>query len=78
MTAPIVVTLALIVVLGATGLLMLSSRLRSEIHLLLRSFDRAERTLVPLVVTVRTDRDRLAERLARLTDAGSETDPTRR
>ena len=53
-----------------------SSRLRHEIASLFRSFDRAERALVPLVATVQTDRDRLAARLARLTEPG--TDPTRR
>jgi hypothetical protein len=55
---------------------MLSARLRREIAELFRSFDRAERTLVPLVATVQTDRDRLVARLAQLTEPG--TDPTRR
>jgi hypothetical protein len=43
----------------------------------MRSFDTTERALVPLVAVVRTDRDRLAERLARLSDSGSGTDPFR-
>ena len=55
---------------------MLSTRLRREITALFRSFDQAERALVPLVATVQTDRDRLAARLAQLTEPG--TDPTQR
>ncbi len=56
--------------LGVTLLMVISARLRGEIDLLFRAFDRSERTLVPLVVEVRTDRCRLAERLERLSDAG--------
>ena len=36
------------------------------------AFDRTQRTLVPIVATVRSDRDRLRERLARLSEPGSE------
>ena len=61
---------------GATLLVVISAKLRDEIQRLFRAFDRSERALVPLVIEVRTNRDRLAERLERLTDAG--TDPHRR
>ena len=76
MSAAIVSVIAVVTVAGAVALMLLSARLRREIGDLFRAFDRAERTLVPLVVTVRSDRDRLADRLARLTDPGAE--PTRR
>ena len=76
MNAAIVSVLAVITTVGAAAILVLSARLRHEISSLFRSFDRAERALVPLVATVQTDRDRLAARLARLTEPG--TDPTRR
>jgi hypothetical protein len=72
----IVSLIAVTAIVGAATILVLSARLRREIADLFRSFDRAERALVPLVATVRTDRDRLAARLARLTEAGDE--PTRR
>jgi hypothetical protein len=72
----IVSLIAVIALAGAATILVLSARLRREIADLFRSFDRAERALVPLVATVRTDRDRLAARLARLTEPGDE--PTRR
>lgn len=62
---------------GAALVIGISSRLRDEISVLIRSFDTTERALVPLIAVVRTDRDRLAERLARLCDSGSGTDPTR-
>ena len=77
MSAPIVVLLAVIVVSGAAALLVLSGKLRTEVDALLRSFDRTHRALVPVVVEVRSDRDRLAERLERLTD-GADPDSTRR
>jgi hypothetical protein len=76
MSAAIVSVIAVVTVAGAVALVLLSARLRREIADLFRAFDRAERTLVPLVVTVRSDRDRLADRLARLTDPGA--GPTRR
>jgi len=76
MSAAIVSVIAAVTVAGAVALMLLSARLRREIADLFHAFDRAERTLVPLVVTVRSDRDRLADRLARLTDPGAE--PTRR
>ena len=76
MNAAIVSLLAVIVTVGALAILMLSTRLRREITALFRSFDQAERVLVPLVATVQTDRDRLAARLAQLTEPG--TDPTQR
>jgi hypothetical protein len=69
----IVSLIAVTAVVGAVMILVLSARLRSEITDLFRSFDRAERALVPLVATVRTDRDRLAARLARLTEPGNES-----
>jgi hypothetical protein len=72
----IVSLIAVIALAGAATILVLSARLRREIADLFRSFDRAERALVPLAATVRTDRDRLAARLARLTEPGDE--PTRR
>jgi hypothetical protein len=76
MAAAIISIIAVTVVLGAATILVLSARLRREIAALFRAFDRTERALVPLVATVRTDRERLAARLGRLTDAG--TEPTRR
>lgn len=76
MNPAIVSLIAVIALAGAATILVLSARLRREIADLFRSFDRAERALVPLVATVRTDRDRLAARLARLTEPGDE--PTRR
>ena len=76
MSAAIVSTIALIVALGVAGVLVLSARLRAEITQLFDAFTRAERELAPLVATVQTDRERLAARLARLTDPGAE--PTRR
>jgi hypothetical protein len=76
MSAAIVSVIAVVTVAGAVGLMILSARLRREVADLFRAFDRAERTHVPLVVTVRSDRDRLAERLERLTDPGAE--PTHR
>jgi len=72
----IVSLIAVTAIAGAVMILVLSARLRREIADLLRSFDRAERALVPVVATVRADRDRLAARLARLTEPGD--DPTRR
>ena len=52
-----------------------SARLRSEIQSLFRAFDRTERALVPLVVELRTDRERLAERYQRLIEAGPRAIP---
>ena len=77
MSAPIVIVLAVLVVGGTAALLVLSGKLRTETDALLGGFDRTQRALVPLVVQTRTDRDRLAERLARLTD-GASPDATRR
>ena len=76
MTPAIVTLLAVITVLGAAAIIVLSARLRDVMAQMFRAFDRAERNLVPVIATVRTDRDRLAERLERLTEAG--IDPTRR
>lgn len=73
MSAPatsILVIVAVLCVCGVTLLAITSARLRAEIQDLLRTFDRTQRTLVPLLVTVRTDRDRLAERLEHLSDPG--------
>jgi hypothetical protein len=76
MSAAIVSVIAVVTVIGAASIILLSTRLRREIADLFRAFDRADRTLVPLVATVRSDRDRLAVRLAQLTDP--EAEPTRR
>ena len=73
MNPAIVSIIAVIATAGAATILVLSARLRREIADLFRSFDRAERALVPLVATVRTDRDRLAARLAQLTEPGDES-----
>ena len=72
MTPAIVSLLAVIATAGAVTILLLSARLRQEIANLFRAFDRAERALVPLVATVRTDRDRLEARLAQLTEPGAD------
>jgi hypothetical protein len=76
MTAAIVSLIAVTTAAGAAAVLVLSARLRQEIADLFRAFDRAERAMVPVVATVQTDRERLAARVARLTDPG--TEPTRR
>ena len=76
MSAAIVSIIAVLVTVGAATIIALSARLRREIADLFRAFDRAERALVPLVATVRSDRERLADRLAHLTDPGVE--PTER
>ena len=78
MTAPMLTILALILVAGVATLAVVSIRLRSEIGQLIHGFDRAHRRLVPLAAEVRTDRDRLAERLEQLADPGPRDDPTRR
>jgi hypothetical protein len=70
----IVSVIVLLVVAGITTILVLSSRLRSEIADLLAVFDHTERRLTPLVATVRTDRERLAARLERLTEPGIDPD----
>lgn len=67
----IVAILALLAVGGTVALIVLSARLRVEMDDLFRAFDRTQHTLVPLVATVRTDRDRLADRLTRLSEPGS-------
>jgi hypothetical protein len=74
MSVAIVSVVAVLVVAGVAILLVLSTRLRREIVELLAVFDHAERRLTPLVATVRTDQERLAARLERLTDAGTEPD----
>ncbi len=68
---------AVVALICAAFVLVVSARLRDEIRALFRSFDRTERALVPVVVELRSDRDRLAERYQRLIDGGSESDPTR-
>ncbi len=68
---------AVVALVAAAFVLVVSARLRAEIRSLFRAFDRTERTLVPVVVELRTDRDRLAERYQRLIDGDSEGDPTR-
>lgn len=69
----IVAIIALLAVGGTIALVALSGRLRAEMDELFRAFDRTQRTVTPLVATVRTDRDRLRERLARLSEARSGT-----
>jgi len=76
MTPALVSLIVVLLLAGGTALVLLSGRLRREIADLLHAFDRVDRTVVPLVATVRSDRDRLAERLARLAEAGD--DATRR
>jgi hypothetical protein len=76
MTPAIASLIGVIALVGAATIVVLSSRLRHEIADLFRAFDRAERALTPLVVTVRSDRERLAERLNALADPGA--DPTHR
>lgn len=76
MTPAIASLLGGLVVVGAVSIMLLSSRLRREIADLFRAFDRAERELTPLVVTVRSERERLVQRLAELSEPGP--DPTRR
>lgn len=68
----IVAIIALLAVGGTIALIVLSGRLRGEMDDLFGAFDRTQRTLVPIVATVRSDRDRLRERLARLSEPGSE------
>jgi hypothetical protein len=76
MTPAIASLVGVITLLGAVTIVVLSTRLRHEIADLFRAFDRAERALTPLVATVRTDRERLAQRLAELAEPGA--DPTHR
>jgi hypothetical protein len=64
--------------IGAAIVIAVSARLRNEIGALMHTFDRAERALVPVVATVRTDRDRLEARLARFEADGSEDQLPRR
>ena len=81
MSAPAITILVLAAALCAvcvTLLVVTSARLRAEIQALFHAFDHTERTVVPLVALVRTDRDRLAERLEQLTDPGFGTDLPRR
>ena len=65
-----------VALIGAAFVISISARLRSEIQSLLRVFDRTERSLVPLVVDLRSDRERLAERYQRLIEGGTERDST--
>lgn len=76
MSAPAITILVLAAGLCAVGVALLvitSARLRSEIQSLFSAFERTERTVVPLVASVRTERDRLAARLEALSDPGSGT-----
>jgi len=77
MTA-IVVCIAVLLIGGTAALLAISNRLRDEIAALVRTFDHTQRTLVPIVAAVRTDRDRLHDRLARLSEPGSDGLPSHR
>jgi len=68
---------AVVAFVGAALVISVSARLRSEIQSLFRAFDRTERSLVPIVVELRSDRERLAERYQRLIDGGTENDSPR-
>ena len=73
---------AVVALIGAAFVLVVSARLRDEIRSLFRAFDRTERNHAcgqerEGRTELRTDRDRLAERYQRLIDGGSESDSTR-
>ena len=73
----------LLIVAGLVGITTVvivgtSARLRDEIDQLFRVFSRTEPTLVPIRIAVDSERDRLRERLARLSDPGSWTDASDR
>ena len=81
MSAPALVILVIVAgLVGITTVLIVgtSARLRDEIDHLFRAFSTTEPTLVPLRVTVDSERDRLRERLARLSDPGSGTNADHR
>ena len=81
MSAPTLVVLVIVASLvGITTVVIVgtSARLRDEIDHLFRAFSRTEPTLVPVRVAVDSERDRLRERLARLSDPGSGTDADHR
>lgn len=68
-----------VIVAGLLGIMTVvilgtSSRLRDEIDQLFQVFARTEPTLTPIRVAVDSERDRLHERLARLSDPSSGTD----
>ena len=58
----IVGIIAILLIGGGVALFMASTRVRAEIDALRASFDRSQRSLVPLVATLATDRDRLSAR----------------
>ena len=77
MSAPALAILVIVAgLLGITTVVILgtSSRLRDEIDQLFQVFARTEPTLIPVRVAVDSERDRLQERLARLSDPSSGTD----
>ncbi len=77
MSAPALIIFVIVAgLLGITTVVILgtSSRLRDEIDQLFQSFARTEPTLTPVRVAVDSERDRLHERLARLSDPSSGTD----
>ena len=81
MSAPALVIFVIVAgLLGITTVVILgtASRLRDEIDQLFQSFGRTEPTLTPIRVAVDSERDRLHERLARLSDPSSGTDLGRR
>ena len=81
MSAPALVILVIVAgLVGITTVMIVgtSARLRDEIDQLFRAFSRTEPTLVPLRVTVDSERDRLRERLARLSDPRSGTNADHR
>ncbi len=77
MSAPALAILVIVAgLVGITTVVIVgtSARLRDEIDQLFQAFNRTEPALVPLRVTVDSERDRLRERLANLSDPGSGTD----
>ena len=81
MSAPALVMLLIVAgLVGITTVVIVgtSARLRDEIDQLFRVFSRTEPTLVPIRIAVDSERDRLRERLARLSDPGSWTDASDR
>ncbi len=77
-TGMIVGVIVLLIIGGGIALFSASTHVRAEIEALRASFDGSQDSLLPLVATLRTDRDRLSARLAELTEPGTETRGPRR